>query len=161
MGPTLATGALVCRPLSAGGIAAAFNTPITAVVFTLEEVVGDLNAKILGSIVIAAVVATDVVAAATTDATTVTAAATDGTPADIETDAEGADDGAHYAADTAHDDDHERIDDIVLPEGRSDVANLADEGAGESGESDSTNQPNRSLELVSCLEREISSFAHK
>lgn len=42
---------------SAGGIAAAFNTPITAVVFTLEEVVGDLNAKILGSIVIAAVVA--------------------------------------------------------------------------------------------------------
>lgn len=42
---------------SAGGIAAAFNTPISAVVFTLEEVVGDLNAKVLGSIVIASVVA--------------------------------------------------------------------------------------------------------
>jgi chloride channel protein, CIC family len=41
----------------AGGIAAAFNTPIAAVVFTLEEVVGDLNAKILGNIIIAAVVA--------------------------------------------------------------------------------------------------------
>lgn len=42
---------------SAGGIAAAFNTPISAVVFTLEEVVGDLNAKILGSIIISTVVA--------------------------------------------------------------------------------------------------------
>jgi len=42
---------------SAGGIAAAFNTPISAVVFTMEEVVGDLNAKALGSIIISAVVA--------------------------------------------------------------------------------------------------------
>jgi len=42
---------------SAGGIAAAFNTPIAAVVFTLEEVVGDLNAKVLGNIIIASVVA--------------------------------------------------------------------------------------------------------
>jgi len=42
---------------AAGGIAAAFNTPISAVVFTLEEVLGDLNAKMLGSIIIAAVVA--------------------------------------------------------------------------------------------------------
>lgn len=42
---------------SAGGIAAAFHTPISAVVFTLEEVVGDLNAKVLGNIIIAAVVA--------------------------------------------------------------------------------------------------------
>ena len=42
---------------SAGGIAAAFHTPISAVIFTLEEVVGDLNAKILGSIIISAVVA--------------------------------------------------------------------------------------------------------
>ncbi len=42
---------------SAGGIAAAFNTPISAVVFTLEEIVGDLNAKILGSIIISSVVA--------------------------------------------------------------------------------------------------------
>lgn len=42
---------------SAGGIAAAFNTPIAAVVFTLEEIVGDLNAKILGGIIISSVVA--------------------------------------------------------------------------------------------------------
>lgn len=42
---------------SAGGIAAGFNTPITAVVFTLEEIVGDLNAKMLGSIVISSVIA--------------------------------------------------------------------------------------------------------
>jgi len=42
---------------AAGGIAAAFNTPIAAVVFTLEEVVGDLNAKILGNIIVSSVVA--------------------------------------------------------------------------------------------------------
>lgn len=42
---------------AAGGIAAAFNTPISAVVFTLEEILGDLNAKMLGSVIIAAVVA--------------------------------------------------------------------------------------------------------
>ena len=42
---------------SAGGIAAAFNTPISAVVFAMEEVVGDLNAKALGSIIISSVVA--------------------------------------------------------------------------------------------------------
>lgn len=42
---------------SAGGIAAAFNTPITAVVFTMEEIVGDLNAKFLGSIIISSVAA--------------------------------------------------------------------------------------------------------
>lgn len=43
---------------AAGGISAAFHTPISAVVFTLEEVVGDLNAKILGSIIISSVLAT-------------------------------------------------------------------------------------------------------
>lgn len=43
---------------SAGAISAAFLTPISAVVFTLEEIVGDLNAKILGSIVISSVTAT-------------------------------------------------------------------------------------------------------
>ncbi|MBT3586603.1 MAG: chloride channel protein [Halobacteriovoraceae bacterium] len=42
---------------SAGGIAAAFNTPMAAIVFTLEEIVGDLNAKLLGSIIISSVVA--------------------------------------------------------------------------------------------------------
>lgn len=42
---------------SAGAISAAFLTPISAVVFTLEEIVGDLNHKILGSIVISSVTA--------------------------------------------------------------------------------------------------------
>ncbi len=42
---------------ASGGIAAAFNTPISAVVFTLEEIIGDLNAKMLGSIIISSVVA--------------------------------------------------------------------------------------------------------
>ncbi|MCO4754251.1 MAG: chloride channel protein [Bacteriovoracaceae bacterium] len=42
---------------SAGGIAAAFNTPIAAVTFTLEEVIGNLNAKSLGPIVISSVAA--------------------------------------------------------------------------------------------------------
>lgn len=39
------------------GLAAAFNTPITAVIFTLEEIVGDINAPLVGSTVLAAVVA--------------------------------------------------------------------------------------------------------
>ena len=42
---------------SAGAIAAAFNTPIAAIFFTLEEVVGDLNAKSIGPIVISALLA--------------------------------------------------------------------------------------------------------
>lgn len=42
---------------AAGGIAAAFNTPIAGVIFTLEEIVGDLNTKMLGSIVISSVIA--------------------------------------------------------------------------------------------------------
>ena len=38
---------------AAAAIAAAFNTPLAAVVFTLEEIVGDLNAPVLGSVVLA------------------------------------------------------------------------------------------------------------
>lgn len=47
----------LCAVGSAGGIAAAFNTPIAAVVFTLEEIVGDMNARMLGAIVISSVIA--------------------------------------------------------------------------------------------------------
>jgi CIC family chloride channel protein len=38
---------------AAAAVAAAFNTPLAAVVFALEEVVGDLNAPVLGSVVLA------------------------------------------------------------------------------------------------------------
>src|SRR5271169_2181459 len=38
---------------AAAAIAAAFNTPIAAVLFALEEVVGDLHAPVLGSVVLA------------------------------------------------------------------------------------------------------------
>lgn len=42
---------------SAAGIAAAFNAPIAAVTFTIEEIVGDLDQTILSGIVIAAAIA--------------------------------------------------------------------------------------------------------
>jgi chloride channel protein, CIC family len=38
---------------AAAAIAAAFNTPLAAVLFSLEEVMGDLNAPVLGAIVLA------------------------------------------------------------------------------------------------------------
>src|SRR5882724_2125224 len=42
---------------AAAGLAAAFNTPIAAVTFTMEEIIGDLNVRTLGSIILAAVTA--------------------------------------------------------------------------------------------------------
>jgi CIC family chloride channel protein len=47
------TQALV--PVGAAALSAAFNTPIAAVVFALEEIVGDMNAPVIGSIVVASV----------------------------------------------------------------------------------------------------------
>jgi CIC family chloride channel protein len=41
----------------AAALAAAFNTPIAAVLFSLEEIVGDLHAPVLGSIVLASAAA--------------------------------------------------------------------------------------------------------
>jgi CIC family chloride channel protein len=42
---------------AAAAIAAAFNTPLAAVVFSLEEIVGDMNAPVLGAVVIASATA--------------------------------------------------------------------------------------------------------
>jgi len=39
---------------AAAALSAAFNTPIAAVLFTLEEVVGNMHAKVLGSVVLSA-----------------------------------------------------------------------------------------------------------
>lgn len=40
---------------AAGALAAAFNTPVAAVLFALEEIIGDMNARLLGSAVAASV----------------------------------------------------------------------------------------------------------
>ena len=40
---------------AAGALSAAFNTPVAAVIFALEEIIGDMNAALLGSTVVASV----------------------------------------------------------------------------------------------------------
>ena len=43
---------------AAGALAAAFNTPVAAVLFALEEIIGDMNARLIGSAVAASVAST-------------------------------------------------------------------------------------------------------
>jgi CIC family chloride channel protein len=42
---------------AAGALSAAFNTPVAAVIFALEEIIGDMNASLIGSTVVASVAA--------------------------------------------------------------------------------------------------------
>src|SRR6516165_10691570 len=42
---------------AAAALAAAFNTPVAAVIFALEEIIGDMNAALIGSAVVASVAA--------------------------------------------------------------------------------------------------------
>lgn len=49
---------------AAAGLAAAFNAPLTAIVFVLEEVIEDMNSRLLGSVILASLIGAIVTQAA-------------------------------------------------------------------------------------------------